>query len=75
MSKKPKFVTLTVAVPTIDIEEAFIGVPNDVVMSTILMMDLNIADVGFTEDLITALLKSLKRDLKKDFDINKYAPK
>jgi hypothetical protein len=73
--KQPLRLPLQILVNVEDISDAFAALPNEEALAVILRLDLRVADVGFTEELVKALLKSLKGDLREEFNLNDYIPK
>lgn len=63
MKKKTTFVNLNLSVDVDDISDAIIHLDYDQILSTIKAIDLRVADVDFTEQLILMLTKSFKNDL------------
>lgn len=63
MKKKTTNVHLTLAVDVDEISDALIHLEYDKIISVIQAIDLRVADVDFTEQLILMLVKSFKNDL------------
>lgn len=52
-----------------DVAHGLCGMTNEALVALILAVDLRMAEVGFTEDLVKGLVKSLKAD-RADVDID-----
>ncbi len=63
MKNKTTNVHLTLAVDVDEISDALIHLEYDKIISVIQAIDLRVADVDFTEQLILMLVKSFKNDL------------
>ncbi len=63
MKNKATNVHLTLAVDVDEISDALIHLEYDKIISVIQAIDLRVADVDFTEQLILMLVKSFKNDL------------
>lgn len=63
MKKKTTVVSLNLSVDVDDISDAIIHLEYEQILSVIKAIDLRVADVDFTEQLILMLTKSFKNDL------------
>lgn len=63
MKKKTTLVSLNLSVDVDDISDAIIHLEYEQILSVIQAIDLRVADVDFTEQLILMLTKSFKNDL------------
>lgn len=63
MKKKTTLVSLNLSVDVDDISDSIIHLEYEQILSVIQAIDLRVADVDFTEQLILMLTKSFKNDL------------